>query len=432
MSMYMMLILEAAVIILVLHSVSREKVKFNIKTIITMLVNVVFLAILNIYKLDKALTYFTFLTYFLYCMWNLKASFLQAIKYMALCVIEVAFLQFFWALILSFLIFEDINWYGVLANLLTLLCCTLIALWREKRDKKERLGKRNPMVYAAIIFAAMIAMVMLFQIKVLNYFLAEMFVLTVVAIVFMLIFMEWYESYQAKCDELEKELEIQSDYEESYQDLIKDVRVRQHNINNQIATIMGTHYTAKTYEELVKSQEKYCGEILQSNKFNNLLWLGNNVLAGFLYKKFTEMEQHGYTIIYKANVCQLQGAVPMQYLVEMLGILLDNAVEALAQSDYEKNIKVNIIEEQDFYQFEILNLYRNVSFCEIEEWFSFGKSSKGDMRGIGLYRVKEICKEQNCEILCSNEEEGNLNWIKFELIVKKSGDLQKSHSVFVW
>jgi hypothetical protein len=51
----MMLILEAAVIILVLHSVSWEKANFNIKTIFTMLVNVIFLAIVNINKLDNAI-----------------------------------------------------------------------------------------------------------------------------------------------------------------------------------------------------------------------------------------------------------------------------------------------------------------------------------------------------------------------------------------
>ena len=421
MSLAIMLILEAITMLIILHDVSKEKVKFNIKTLITLVVNVVFLFLLNKCKWQGAFTYITWLFYLLYCMWNLKASFLTAVKYMVLAIIEVALLQFIWALPISFLYHDNANMLGVWVNLLTMLSCILIAMWRKKRGRKNSKGKKNPMIYVGIIFVFAIVMVMLYQLKITNNLKPEMFVSTVVAIIFMLIFMEWYESYQIKCGELEKELETKSDYDESYKELVKGVRVRQHNINNQIATIMGTHYTAKTYEELIESQEKYCGEIMQSNKFNSLLWLGNNVLAGFLYKKFTELEQRGNNVLYKADVRQLKLNIPMQHLIEMLGILLDNASEALAIGNYEKNIKVNIVEEENSYCFAIQNPYCKVSFKEIEEWFAFGKSNKGEERGIGLYRVKELCAEQDCEICCSNVDEENINWIKIELSIRKTG-----------
>lgn len=421
MSLYIMLILETTTILLVLHDISKEKIKFNIKTLFTMLVNIVFLLLVNKYQLPKAFTYISFLFYFIYCMWNLKASFLEAVKYLTIAIIEMTFIQFIWTCLLSVFEYTSANEWGAWVNFLTLLCCILIAVWREKRGRKVSNGKKNPMVYAGITFAVVIAMVMLFKVKVTNDFEPEMFVYAVVAIIFMLIFMEWYESYQIKCSELEHELKTKADYDESYRELVKDVRVRQHNINNQIATIMGTHYTAKTYEELVEYQEKYCGEIIQSNKFNSLIWLGDNVLAGFLYKKFTELEQQGTNVLYKADVRQMKAAVSIQYLIEMLGVLLDNAAEAIISEDYERTIRVNIREEYDCYRFEITNPYRKVPFAELEEWFSFGKSSKGKKRGVGLYRVKELCEEQECEIFCSNVNAGNVNCIKFELSVKKSG-----------
>lgn len=44
-----------------------------------------------------------------------------------------------------------------------------------------------------------------------------------------------------------------------------------------------------------------------------------------------------------------------------------------------------------------------------------GTSSKGINRGIGLYHVKELCEEWNCNIFCENIEIEGKNWIQFDL-----------------
>lgn len=53
--MRIMLVLEAMTMIIVLHSVSHQKVRFDIKTMIIMLTNIIFLEIANTYELDKSM-----------------------------------------------------------------------------------------------------------------------------------------------------------------------------------------------------------------------------------------------------------------------------------------------------------------------------------------------------------------------------------------
>ena len=58
----------------------------------------------------------------------------------------------------------------------------------------------------------------------------------------------------------------------------------------------------------------------------------------------------------------------------------------------------------------------------IEKWFELGKSRKSGERGIGLYRIRQICKEENCGINLKNKSIDGNNWIVSELfLIKKTG-----------
>lgn len=212
-------------------------------------------------------------------------------------------------------------------------------------------------------------------------------------------------------DELEKRKNLQY----LYQDLLTSVRIRQHNFNNQITAILGTHYVYKTYEELVKSQQKFCEEIKNNNKYYALLKLEDSVLAGFLYKKFLELEYEKIEIEYGVKSGKFHPNIPVQYLIEMLGILLDNAADEVKIRQFDRIIQIIIREEGEKYIIEIANKCDYISYDEITKWFSLGKSSKGNYRGIGLYRVKQICSEQNCNLIVKNVDIMKENWIKFIL-----------------
>lgn len=84
-------------------------------------------------------------------------------------------------------------------------------------------------------------------------------------------------------EEIKAELAMTNTMHYRYEKLLDNVRIRQHGFNNQITAILGMHYVYKTYEELVKNQQDLCRIAMNDNKFNKLLWLRNDVLAGFLF-----------------------------------------------------------------------------------------------------------------------------------------------------
>lgn len=97
--------------------------------------------------------------------------------------------------------------------------------------------------------------------------------------------------YKIKSTDSEAELNAYKLYEESYKNLINEIRIRQHEFNNHINAIYNMSSIYRTYEELVENQKKYCEELESDNRYGQLLKLGNTVVIGFLYGKLLEAER---------------------------------------------------------------------------------------------------------------------------------------------
>ena len=112
--------------------------------------------------------------------------------------------------------------------------------------------------------------------------------------------------------------------------------------------------------------------------------------------------------------------MPDYYLIEMLGILIDNAIEAQEGSQEEKFLDFQFEERENEYCFKILNPYPYVSYSEIESWFLLNNSKKGQGRGLGLYHIKKLCSQYYVDLSCRNVECENKNRIEFNLRIKKA------------
>ena len=162
----------------------------------------------------------------------------------------------------------------------------------------------------------------------------------------------------------------------------------------------------KEYFEIIKSE----------NKYNNLLLISDNIISGFLYGKFVEIEDKGIEFEYKITATLEAQKIKHYYLIEILGILFDNAVEAVIENQDNRKIFFEFSKIQENYKFTVKNPYHEVLFEEKIKWFEMGVTTKKDGQGIGLYRVKEICKNKGYEIVCENENINGINWIVMEII----------------
>lgn len=212
-------------------------------------------------------------------------------------------------------------------------------------------------------------------------------------------------------DDARKDAQITMKEQEKYDKLLEQVRLREHEFNNHMTAILASHYTYQTYDKLVEVQSEYCKRLLKENKYNRLVLMHNKVFSAFLYEKLTAFEAAGINVEYKAEGEPARPDIPASRLIEMTGILLDNAAEAVKDKD-DRRICVEI---GSF--FRVMNVNEYVENSTIESWFEMGASSKGSSRGLGLYHLKQLGVMTGCDICCENRRYNGVNWISFTLIM---------------
>lgn len=414
------LVMEALAVIICIYCVYGRKIKFDISTIVLILGILVILEFINTYQLDNISTVVIYVLLFIYCIWKFKESIIRTIVNMLLFMVVLTAIQFICMLPLVILFPENEVMRTVIGNTVIMGVCIWI-LPRCQLDKlSQAILRRKKLVILLLAFMCFVVVAMLLQDKLLKEIYIEFFIFAVPAIVLLLMLLIKWTSTQTRAEQLENEIKIAESSQKEYNQLLVSVRLRQHEMKNHMAAIFSTHYTCKTYEKLVKAQQEYCNKLSQENKYNSLLLIGDNILAGFLYGKFQEMEEDGINISYKIDVQTKNYAVPTYHLIEMLGILLDNALEAVKGMPWENTVYFIVVENDDAYQFFVRNQSQYISYSDIEKWFQFGTSEKGYGRGIGLYHVKCLCDEYSCSVGCRNIEINQENWIEFSLIIHKA------------
>lgn len=218
------------------------------------------------------------------------------------------------------------------------------------------------------------------------------------------------------------ELELQKIYGEAYEGLLLEVRKRQHDYKNQLVAIYGMHLTARTLDELVNMQKKYGDELRKDSKFDSILTCCNNsILAGFIYYRCVACENENIVIDYNIHIEQAECCFALHELIEILGILIDNACECVKmENSLEQHIKLEFQEDVDKLVFSVSNPTKYISFAEIDKMFISGYSNKGENRGIGLAKVRELVNKYAAEIEVFNSNPcDEKNWICFLIRIEK-------------
>ena len=217
----------------------------------------------------------------------------------------------------------------------------------------------------------------------------------------------------------EKELKLYQLYIQPMEELVKEIRARQHEFDNHINAILNMHLTVDNYEELVEKQSDYIHEIRRdsASRYLSLLRISDKVLAGFLYSKIVSSPENVETDVEVRN-WEIISKVSEHSMIEMVGVLVDNAYEACAVNG--GRVKIYLDSKDDHMILEILNQYRKLSFEEISRFFEYGYSTKEEstvQRGIGLSRVKSLIEKADGEITVGQEDVDGENYIHFTVVI---------------
>ena len=235
----------------------------------------------------------------------------------------------------------------------------------------------------------------------------------VILILGCLLFVSEARVTKLKREVVRKEIEITSVQKKEYDKLLEQVRLREHELNNHMLAIYSAHHTCETYDKLVEAQSEYCHRMIKENCYNKLLFMENKVLAGFLYEKLIGIESHNVQVDYKISDETGLDKISTYHLIEMTGILLDNALEALKENN-DRRLFVEVGGSNKLITVRNINNY--VPYEQMQGWFENGASTKGELRGLGLYHLKKICLKNGLNICCENVEIDDTNWIQFSLI----------------
>ncbi len=226
-----------------------------------------------------------------------------------------------------------------------------------------------------------------------------------------------HQKDRKKIEELEKEFSVLKDAFKPYQELVKAIQLRQHDFMNHLSALMGLHMVCNSHEEWEKLQKEYGQILIENHKYSKLLKIGTNALTGFLYQKLSGLEEAGIPVELEVHASELPKDCILHGMVEVLGVLLDNAAEARQEDGKKNRIALLISEKENEYLFAVQNRSVEVKYSEMTTWFRLHKSSKGSGRGMGLHQAKKVCHEHGWRIqgrkLVKNEE----NWIEFTLAV---------------
>lgn len=215
------------------------------------------------------------------------------------------------------------------------------------------------------------------------------------------------------------ELEMKEAYDEVYSSLLLEMRRKQHDYKNQISALYSIQLANDSKEELIKLQREYGDKLLKSGKYDNLiLGCSNPVLSGYVYTKCNEAERLGISIEPNIMCTKTNYNIGIHEIIEILGILINNALEYLADEDLEyKSIKIDIFEKKDKLHIDVSNVAEYVSYEKIEKMFTSGYSTKGEGRGLGLDSLKNIVQNNKGELMVENIQDKNNNWLQIKVII---------------
>ncbi|GMQ56044.1 hypothetical protein AN1V17_04360 [Vallitalea sediminicola] len=203
----------------------------------------------------------------------------------------------------------------------------------------------------------------------------------------------------------QKANEIYMEYNPILENLLSDVRAKQHDIKNQLNAIYGIAEKSQDDELL-----DYLNSVIEGYQFHSddiLLNTGNNVISAILYSKKIKAKQNNIELNYNCYSPFPEYPIEDYEFVDILGNLLDNAIESATycQSHLKKEVNVNLFQEKDNTIIEVKNTSLPVKFDTLNKVFEKGYSTKGTNRGFGLYNVNKIVKSHKGNIQISYEEE---------------------------
>lgn len=411
------LLLEVFAFLYGFAAIYGKKMKCGIYEVVFVLVEILLFTAIN----EKSIpSYFIFLSYIfmgVYCIVRFDVLLKKAIVNNVIVVVIVWIVQAICYIVISYVILvgSALKYEReLLSSVVCLMFFMFVIPYVKLKELSDFLLRQNKLLGVLGSFIVVILGRKIWKMKKSGTIYANDYVPIIYFFLLLIVLIWEWQKAKSEAERKKAQLEMNELYYDAYEDLIRSIREKQHDFKNHINAVAGMIYMNNSYEELVDKQKKYFEEVLGEMEEVSLLTLVENpLLSGFLVRKIREAETKGICVTRNCIWKSKEMRLPEYKLVEMMGILLDNAMEATEKLKDNRNIQVNLGQEEELLLFSVVNTHDGKPLSA--ESFDVGHSSKGKGRGLGLAKLRRLTEEAGGGICMENGWKDACRTVKIEI-----------------
>ena len=407
-------LLEIISLAICISSIYGVKIKADIKTVAWIAIEVMFMGMFKRNLITMQTYFIIYVLYILYVYIEFRMSLKIATFTAILSMIFTGLIQMIIALPVYYIgdyCKTSENIMVLVINAGVLMAVVLISKTKFLHGVYKFLARKELILNITFILVMFIYGYCMYRIKYSNKIQSDLYVIIVTfASIIACILLRW-KAMERETEYQQEQIKLSNRYSEEYNALVEISRKKQHDFKNQINALYGLSDI-----KAEKEQRKYIDKLLDENKVVKILHsVEQPVLAGFLYRKVKEIMAAGINIEFNLSVPDAELAIEVFDCIEIVGILLDNAVEAL-NKEKDKSIILEMFTMEQKVEIRVKNVSPYYENDEISKFFQYNYSTKGKNRGIGLAKIKDLQKKYKFDILVEMQEIHNKNWISFSVI----------------
>ena len=409
-------LLEMLALVLCLHSLSGEKVKLDICNVGFIVIELTFMQMIQDGIVSKQLYFAVYLIYFVFAYIKFKNTIQRTILKCMLVTLIMGGLQIVVYIPMFFIspIIRNETIVVIIINSIIFMILMLTSKSNKYQYLIDFCESKDWILKMSFFICITIIVYFMYELKKSEIIEIDIFILISLFMMILLIFIYRWQKSVFELDRKDRELSITNLYNGVFEDLIKTIRWKQHDFHNQIDAMYSMHFTANSLDELIEAQSEYCDNLIYENRYSKVLSCTNNsTLAGFVYSKFKNAEQVGIEIEYDISFTG-NTLIVLYDLIEIVGVLMDNAIEAVTGSKLPQKIKFLLNDYNGLY-ISIKNPVINISYNDIEKFFEKEYTTKVSGSGIGLSKIKEYQKKYKYNIYTCINKESDFQWIEFRI-----------------
>ncbi|GAB6100710.1 hypothetical protein JCM16358_25890 [Halanaerocella petrolearia] len=208
---------------------------------------------------------------------------------------------------------------------------------------------------------------------------------------------------------VQKEIEIKDTKLNYQQEMIKELRSQRHDFKNELQTIYTMLQLDKGNEAEKYIKDVHC-ELSETKELEENEEYDNELKPVLLCKEKVA-EKNNIDLKAKVKLDPSMIAMPYSKFTKILFNLLDNALDAVMEKEYNRKVEVNLFAKK---KKVILNIYNNGPIIPAnikDNIFTPGYTTKDKGSGFGLHIVKSLIEDYGGEINVHSKEESGTKFI---------------------